>query len=247
MLATPGHDGTLILAPPSRGSSDLLREWGDDDCLPRPDSDRVTLWSPAPGAIVALPQHHEPGYSYPLLIWLPEASQTETEAAGWLERISQRNYVGLGLRPALFHGSAPRIALDRLIRVVRRVESEVLIHAHRRYLAGVSEGGRTAIEWLVERPQSFAGAVAIDVASRPVFAARVQGDRMIGRRVLWASTEATGIDEPPAAELDALRALGADVNCWQPDDLGDALTQLGRQIDGWILSAIPSAIHTTTV
>jgi phospholipase/carboxylesterase len=242
MLATPGHDGTLVLPPPFRGSSDLLRDWEDDARTLRHDSDRVTLWTPAPGAIVALPQHHEPDYAYPLLLWLPDESQTEAEAAVWLERISRRNYVALGLRPALFSGGGRGSAFDRLNYVVRRVESEVQIHSQRRYLAGVGHSGGLAIDWLLERPQSFAGAIAIDAENRPTFAARVPRDRLVGRRLLWARTSTTESVEPSPASLAAMQALGVEVDRWRPDVPGDLLEQLGRFIDGWILSAVPSTI-----
>ncbi len=44
------------------------------------------------------PQGFAPAYAYPLLIWFHDAGANESEMQDWVSQISQRNYVGLGLR-----------------------------------------------------------------------------------------------------------------------------------------------------
>lgn len=242
MPAGPGHDGTVTFPAAHRGPADfsqngLAGEHGESFA----DSADVTIVRAAPGTLLALPRHYEPAYAYPLLIWLPDESQSEDEAASWLEQLGGRNHVAVGLRPVLFAHGSRKGAIDRLRYALRRIESEMLIHPQRRFVAGIGHGGRTAIEWLIEKPGLFAGAVAIDVEAQPVFAARSPVDHFAGRRVLWANRHPNSRTTGPIADLEAMKSLGIGVEMWQPHG-PEATASLGRRIDEWILAAIPTTV-----
>ncbi len=41
-----------------------------------------------------VPEHYEPGYEYPVVVWLHSDASSEAELAGVMNTLSQRNYVG---------------------------------------------------------------------------------------------------------------------------------------------------------
>src|SRR5690348_7083348 len=47
---------------------------------------------------ICLPQNYEPGYSYPLIVWLHDQGCDAEEVDDVLPRISERNYLGVALQ-----------------------------------------------------------------------------------------------------------------------------------------------------
>ena len=51
-----------------------------------------------------LPEHYEHSYAYPLIVWLHGDGGTEDDTQLLMPMISERNYVGLGIRGDQRHG-----------------------------------------------------------------------------------------------------------------------------------------------
>lgn len=120
----------------------------------RPRQHRLPAW---PGAArVFLPQGHEPGYRYPLLVWLVDR---EAPAGGFdlglaMARTSLRNFVAVEPAPASDRETAVWRAIDR----VRR---QVAIHPRRVYLVGVGSGGTDAFRMGCRHADMLGGAVSL--------------------------------------------------------------------------------------
>jgi predicted esterase len=120
----------------------------------RPRRHRLPTW---PGAArVFLPQGHEPGYRYPLLVWLTdrEAPPGGFDLGLAMARTSLRNFVALEPAPAFDREAAVWRAIDR----VRR---QVAIHPRRVYLVGIGSGGSDAFRMACRHADAISGVVSL--------------------------------------------------------------------------------------
>jgi len=109
------------------------------------------------GPHVFIPQGHEPGYRYPLLVWLPDRLETATtfDLGRVMARVSLRNFVAVEAAA----GADREAAVWRAVDAVRR---QLAIHPRRTYLVGVGAGGTEAFRIACRHPNAFAGAASLD-------------------------------------------------------------------------------------
>jgi len=101
-------------------------------------------------ARVFVPQGYEPGYDYPLVVWLPDPAR-RFDLGRAMIRLSLRNYVAV--QPAR-GGAATWRAIDR-------VRDRLSIHPRRIWLVGHAAGGTEAFRMACQQPDAFAGAVSL--------------------------------------------------------------------------------------
>jgi phospholipase/carboxylesterase len=101
-------------------------------------------------ARVFVPQGYEPGYDYPLVVWLPDPAR-RFDLGRAMIRLSLRNYVAV--QPAR-GGAATWRAIDR-------VRDRLSIHPRRIWLVGHAAGGTQAFRMACQQPDAFAGAVSL--------------------------------------------------------------------------------------
>lgn len=118
---------------------------------------RRHLLSATSGPHVFIPQGHEPGYRYPLLVWLPEQPEAAAtfDIGRVMARVSLRNFVAVETTAGADRESVVWRAVDG----VRR---QLAIHPRRTYLVGVGAGGTEAFRIACRHPHAFAGVVSLD-------------------------------------------------------------------------------------
>jgi pimeloyl-ACP methyl ester carboxylesterase len=118
---------------------------------------RRHLPSATSGPHVFIPQGHEPGYRYPLLVWLPDRLETAAtfDLGRVMARVSLRNFVAVEAAAGIDREAAVWRAVD----AVRR---QLAIHPRRTYLVGVGAGGTEAFRIACRHPNAFAGAASLD-------------------------------------------------------------------------------------
>lgn len=107
------------------------------------------------------PQGFEPGYDYPLLVWLPDPDGRGTFNLGRvMTRLSLRNFVAV--EPAV-DGSCQDVDLleQSVWRAIDRVCDRVAIHPDRIFLLGTGAGGSAAFRMACRHPQAFGGVVSL--------------------------------------------------------------------------------------
>jgi phospholipase/carboxylesterase len=115
------------------------------------------------------PLGHEPGYDYPLLVWLPESSRATAQAPGKvksfdlgrvMKRVSLRNFVAI--QPVITSDEAPAIGLEEAVwRSIERVRERIAIHPDRIFLVGQGAGGSAAFRVACRQPRDFAGVISL--------------------------------------------------------------------------------------
>lgn len=126
------------------------------------------------------PMHYEPGYAYPLIVWLHGADSDERQLTRVMPIISMRNYVaiaprGLETSDSLAENIAntPNTAawpqhLEGIEEAERRVfqcidlaTERCHVAPQRIFLAGFEEGGTMALRLALRYPETFAGVASL--------------------------------------------------------------------------------------
>jgi phospholipase/carboxylesterase len=119
------------------------------------------------------PHHYEPGYAYPLLVWLHGPGDDERQLRRIMPHISLRNYVGVGPRgccpPELGQGGflwrqneeAIGRAEQRVFDAIETARRRYNVAEDRIFLGGFQCGGTMALRIGLRYPASFAGVLSI--------------------------------------------------------------------------------------
>jgi phospholipase/carboxylesterase len=135
---------------------------------PRPAL-RNIVPSGAPYSILA-PQHYEPNYAYPLIVWLHGFGGSEQELKRIMPLVSLRNYVSVAVRGPADTGDgydwpqtpdAIETTEQRASDALALARSRFNIHRDRIFLAGYQTGGTMAIRLALRTPDRFAGAASL--------------------------------------------------------------------------------------
>ncbi len=113
------------------------------------------------------PLGHEPGYDYPLLVWLPDTTATATatrkkpfDLGRVMKRVSLRNFVAV--QPGIAANEASAIGLEEAVwRSIERIRERIAIHPDRIFLVGQGGGGSDAFRIACHHPREFAGVISL--------------------------------------------------------------------------------------
>lgn len=141
--------------------------WNEVD----PDSSQIFEMD---GATLYQPKSYVHSYAYPLILWLHNNGQSDAQAGQVIPKISDRNYMGAGLKgtfPELKNGSIGYRwslvddhvdqTLEEIYSLCMEIRSVWNIHTERIYLAGVGAGASVATQMVLKRPEWFGGLISI--------------------------------------------------------------------------------------
>ncbi len=206
------------------------------------------------------PLHYEPGYSYPLLVWLHGSGCDERQLLRIMPLVSMRNYVAIAPRGAVI---APRggAALHPLSlgwshdcldlpqaeqRIFDSIESAFRrfnIHPRRVFLAGFDAGGTMAFRVAMNHPYKFAGILSLGgclpIGGAPL--SRLSEARRLGIFLAAGRHSASYGEDRVCDDLRLLHTAGMSITlrlypCGQelsPSMLAD--------VDRWIIDQITAA------
>lgn len=143
------------------------------------------------------PEHYEPGYAYPLVIWLHADGESEHDLHRVMPQISLRNYLGLSFRaPAIdpahptngYHWPNSNLYAKQFAQTIHETVLELKkvfnIHDRRIYLVGTGAGCSIATKLMLAAPQLFMGAALLNGRfNKTDFQITTSGD-LTGKRVL---------------------------------------------------------------
>jgi phospholipase/carboxylesterase len=120
------------------------------------------------------PLHYEPGYAYPLIIWLHGPTNDEQQLRRIMPLISLRNYVAVAPRGVCQTGKDGPLGIgwpqtDEGVEKAEHAVFEALAAASNRFnvsprkifLAGFDQGGTMAFRIALGQPQRFAGVLSV--------------------------------------------------------------------------------------
>jgi phospholipase/carboxylesterase len=224
---------------------DVLTEWCDLDA-----GGVVEVASLTGPRRAFLPCHYEPGYQYPLIVWLRSSMKDDADIARWMPAISERNFVAIEVTGPL----AARFALGRsswpsdrtaLAAVETAVEAGIStafdyfsINPERVFLAGAGEAGTLALTAGLVSRERFAGAVAIDPGQICLMTLLREFRRLSGRRILIGGSDQHSNDRGMVELVDLLTTAGVDVTTCEARGKERPLNVIGRKVNEWMMQIV---------
>ena len=171
--------------------------------------DRIVSETPSPPLDfphrLFVPRSYEPGYAYPLIVWLHSDSSSEMELDGVMESLSTQNFVAIAPRGNVnARGSERRFqwgqtltdcaaAEDLVWESVHAAMSSLSIHPDRVFLAGFG-GGATMAQWIgLKYPEQLAGVVSLSGAFPRAARARSNWKKARNLEVLFSQCEGSTV------------------------------------------------------
>ena len=206
------------------------------------------------GPTLFLPMHYEPGYSYPLVVWLHSDGDDRQQLNRILPEISMRNYVGVGPEALagnrhtgyVWEQTAAGIdhAVQSVCDAIDYAQMNLNINTERILLAGYGAGGTMAYRVGLEIPQLVSGIVSLNGAL-PEQATPLRG-WMDCRDlpVFWGHCRKSlqFSEERLCHQLKLLHVAGFTVTLRQYPHGDELPTQMLSDLDRWIMEMIGSAI-----
>ncbi len=122
------------------------------------------------------PMHYEPGYAYPLIVWLHGPGGAERQLLRVMPLVSMRNYVAAGPRATFREenqaetacidrwqqtGQHISLAENRVFESIELARSKYHVNAGRIFLAGFDCGGTMALRIALAHPHRFRGVISL--------------------------------------------------------------------------------------
>ncbi|MGQ9505043.1 MAG: alpha/beta hydrolase [Thermogutta sp.] len=136
-------------------------------------SDVETSTTQSSPRVLVAPLHYEPGYNYPLLVWLHgESGERERELLDVMPQMDLQHYVAVAPRGietphGSFACSWPQTedgvlqAESRVLHAMATAKKRFRIASDRIFIAGHQSGGTVAVRLAWRYPELFAGAISL--------------------------------------------------------------------------------------
>jgi phospholipase/carboxylesterase len=198
------------------------------------------------------PMHYEPGYAYPLVVWLHGALGDERQVRHVLPKVSLRNYVAIAPRGTgatsadgegycwQQTGEAIELAESRILDCVEIASRRFNVHSGRVFLAGMGCGGTMALRTAWNHPDRFAGVATIG-GSMPSHDRPLRNVNALRRLPCFVATGRQSGDYPEAEvcrDLRLMHAAGCMVALRQYPCGDELTTTMLADLDRWMMSIV---------
>jgi phospholipase/carboxylesterase len=198
------------------------------------------------------PIHYEPGYAYPLIVWLHSSASSERELRHVMPLVSMRNYVAIaprGTSSSAQHRNkySWRQTADEIeaadMRVKECVEAAARrfnIRAEKVFLAGCAGGGTMALRLAWSDPGRFAGVVSINgpLPTRLQPLRRVNEIRSVPCLLAMSRESQTYPSTQVCSDLRLLHSAGCTVALRQYPDADDLTSNMLADMNRWLMDLV---------
>jgi phospholipase/carboxylesterase len=204
-----------------------------------------------------VPIHYEPGYAYPLVIWLHSGRGSERELRQVMPLVSMRNYVGVAPRGCAPEGRRDKgycwqqshsdieVAENRVAECIALAGRQFNIHTKRIFLAGCGSGGTMALRVAWNDPGKFAGVVAINgplpTRLRPL--GRVNELRRVPCLLVSSRDNSSYPANQVCSDLKLLHSAGCTVALRQYPGSDDLTSKMLTDMDQWLMDLVCDRTH----
>ena len=245
-----------VSLPHSFASHSLVSE-SDTVSRDRGSLPRVPAGDYATPLATFAPIHYEPGYAYPLVVWLHGGSDNERQINRVMPLVSMRNYVAVGPRGttvdrggrgAFCWRQTPddiELAEARVHECVEAADDQFHIDAQRVFLAGFGCGGTMAVRVAWNNPSRFAGVASIG-GPLPAQNRPLRHVNTMRRMPCFLAASRRSCAYPESAVCDDLRllhAVGCTVDLRQYPCGDELTTNMLADLDRWVMGVI-GATHS---
>ena len=204
-----------------------------------------------------VPLHYEPGYAYPLIVWLHGPETDERQLMRIMPSVSMRNYVAVAPRgilascpqqPDRQHYHWPQTAdhiqeaEERVFAGIQAARARFHVAAERIFLAGFDSGGTMAFRTAMSHPEQFAGVLslcgAFPTGQTPF--SHLTGARCLPVFLAAARHSRRYPSETVCENLRLLHSAGMSITLRQYPGGHELTAQMLRDVDNWIIEQFTS-------
>jgi phospholipase/carboxylesterase len=206
------------------------------------------------------PMHYEPGYAYPLILWLHGPAADENQLRRIMPSISMRNFVAgapqgccqIGKDKQLTFGWPQTVkgleeAEHRIFDALGVVTEKFHISRCRVFLAGFDEGGTMAFRVALSHPQHFAGVLSL--CGRFPKGRTPFGNLNSARKIpvfLASGRDSTEYQAEEVCEnLRLMHSAGLSITLRQYPCGHELTPQMLADVDRWIMEQITEAAQSS--
>jgi len=201
------------------------------------------------------PLHYEPGYAYPLIVWLHGEGFDERQLMKVMPLVSMRNYAAVAPRGTCFLGygeenrtgygwqqSDEQIAeaQQKIFDGIEAAEKKFHVDPRRVFLVGFDSGGTMAFRVATNHPQRFAGVMSL-CGAFPTDRTPLGNLNAARRLPMFLAVGRDAQQYPASAVCDALRLFhtaGMSLTLRQYPCGHQLAPQMLRDVDRWIIEQI---------
>jgi len=198
------------------------------------------------------PLHYEPGYAYPLIVWLHGRGNDERHLLRVMPLVSMRNYVAVAPRgPANCANDGPGFTWPQTDQYVARAEQIVAdavntashklhVSPRRIFLAGFDCGGTMAFRLAMNRPDRYAGIASLGGAF-PSGSMPFRNLSLARKLPIFLATGRDSAEYPAGRVCEDLRLLhsaGMSITLRQYPCGHELSPQMLSDLDRWIIEQI---------
>jgi phospholipase/carboxylesterase len=198
------------------------------------------------------PIHYEPGYAYPLIVWLHSTASSERELRHVMPLLSMRNYVAIAPRAMSLSsrhrnkyswrqtGDDIEAAETRVAECIAAASRRYNIHPSKIFLAGCGGGGTMALRLAWNDPGRFAGVVAINGAlpTRWQPLRRVNEARQVPCLLAASRDNRAYPAEQMCSDLRLLHSAGCTVALRQYPGADDLTSNMLSDMNRWLMELV---------
>jgi phospholipase/carboxylesterase len=206
----------------------------------------------APPFSTFIPIHYEPGYAYPLVVWLHGPQGNEDQLRRIMPLVSMRNYIGVAPRGPQVDSdldgsydwpqSLPGIeeAEARVFACIDAACHKFHVHPERIFVGGYGSGGTMAIRIAWNAPHRFAGAMSIAGAVPGTHCPlrRVNDIRRIPLLLASGKHSHTYSEEKVCRDLRLLHSAGFKLALRQYPVGDELISNMLSDLDQWVMEII---------
>jgi len=184
-----------------------------------------------------VPQGYEPGYAYPLLVWLPGTRGFDLGRA--MNRVSTRNFVAV--EPALPRRVAGRAVLDDAVwEAVDAAAERCHVHPDRVFLVGRGTGGTDAFRVAFRHAERFAGMVSLggSFPHAEALFAKLAAVRRLPVLFCCRHDAADAMAATTALTLRLFHAAGAQLSMRIYRESHDLAAPILRDVNRWLMDEV---------
>lgn len=206
------------------------------------------------------PLHYEPGYAYPLIIWLHGPAHDEHQLRRIMPLVSMRNYVAVAPRglcqvgkdaPLGFGWPQSHEALEkaehRIFDALETAAEKFHISPRKVFLAGFDQGGTMAFRIALDQPHKFAGVLSLcgrfPVGRTPF--GNLASARKLPIFLACGRDSSEYQSEEVCNNLRLMHSAGMSITLRQYPCGHELTPQMLADVDRWIIEQVTEASHVS--
>ena len=202
-----------------------------------------------------LPLNYEPGYAYPLVVWLHDSGGNERHLPQVMQHLSTQNYVAVAPRAIdesldsmrgyrwVQQPDAILAASEAVSDAIDLAKEHFSIHDDRVFLVGHGDGGSMAVRLAALSPERFAGVATINgrLPQRHALMRNLNHLRQLPFFVASARDHQTYREHQVCNDLRLLHSAGCGVALRQYPGSDDLTTCMLDDVNRWLMDQVCGA------